>query len=108
MQPNGNIAIKTENDVHSLVIENCDVDDVAKYTCVAKNKCGEVSESAELTITRKFLRLLLAAIKRFRCCLASEISNRRIWNQLSRKKLLQACSGHGIPERNEHSIPDWN
>lgn len=41
---------KSKNGVHSLRIPRAQADDGGEYTCIARNKAGEASCSAKLTV----------------------------------------------------------
>lgn len=53
IEANEKVEISSADGVYSLTIKDVGNDDVSSYTCCAKNKYGEATESAELTVIRK-------------------------------------------------------
>ncbi|EDO49558.1 predicted protein, partial [Nematostella vectensis] len=50
VKPSSLMTLETEGQVHTLTIMNTTLDDEGEYTCIAKNKVGEVSCTAELLV----------------------------------------------------------
>lgn len=53
------VADKAEKGFYELVIANVLPEDAGKYSCTAKNKYGEVSCEATVTVTSKLLLILV-------------------------------------------------